>query len=121
MIAGKFHNNSPYVPVMLMQGGATQTPFFILDTGFAGDLMITAKIAKELGVFQEGEASVALAGGSNVKIPYGFIDAIFEGQPIKVEVLIGEGMQLAGIGLLTKFGCKAIVDCKNRTVSVEEA
>ncbi len=121
MIVGKFLANSPYVPVMLVNNGVEQTPFFILDTGFAGDLLITVKIAKELKVIEVGKTFVTLAGGTNMEMPTGFVSAVFEGQPIEVQVLISEGMQLAGIGLLTKFGCRAIVDCKARTVEIETA
>ena len=36
-----------------------------------------------------------------------------------IQVLISESMPLAGISFLTKFGYKAIVDCKYRTIALE--
>lgn len=119
MIAGKFLDNIPYVPVMLINGVKTQTSFFVLDTGFGGDLMISPAMAHELGIEEFSSMSVKLAGGGDLRIPFGSVTAVFGDEPKEVQVFIGGGMQLVGIGLLTKFRCSALVDCVKRTVEIE--
>ena len=51
MIKGKFVNeNIPIVKIMVGSDRAIQTPNFILDTGFTGDIQVTKKVAQDLGL-----------------------------------------------------------------------
>ena len=95
-------------------------PYFILDTGFSGDLQISPKTAEELGLKPSGVEGVRIADGSVVQTPVALAIAALEGNSTVATVLISNGSHLAGIGLLTKLGYKATVDCKYRTVELEK-
>ena len=121
MIKGGFYKNSPYIQVIVAWGRAVQAPFFILDTGFTGDLMATPRIATELGLIVTGVENIQIADGSIVRIPTALALASMEGKSNLVTVLIQNSTPLAGISLFTKFGYKAIVDCKHITVELHSA
>jgi len=93
-----------------------QTPYFVLDTGFTGDLQVTPKIAKELGLKITGVTQARIANGDVINVPVALALASMEGVTSHVNVLISESMPLAGISFLTHFEYRAIVDCKHRTV-----
>lgn len=119
MVNGTFVENVPWVKVLLGYGWAIQTPFVVLDTGFSGDIQVTPKIAKELGLQVTGVTPARIANGQVVQVPTALAVAAMEGHKAVIEVLISESMPLAGISFLTKFNYKAIVDCKNREVFLE--
>jgi len=96
-----------------------QTPLVILDTGFTGDLQVTPKMAQELGLLVGGVTPVTIANGQTVNAPFAIAFAAMEGRVNLIQVLIQEGVPLAGISFLSKFGYKATVDCKYRTVGLE--
>ena len=121
MVRGEFYENIPLVKVIVAWGQAVQTPYFILDTGFTGDLQVTPKIAKELGLKVTGVTQARIANGDVVSVPVALALASMEGATNYINVLISESMPLAGISFLTKFGYKATVDCKYRTVVLENA
>lgn len=50
MVSGVFVENIPFIRVAVGWGQSVQAPFVVLDTGFTGDLQVTQKIAKELGL-----------------------------------------------------------------------
>lgn len=119
MVSGLFQNNTPVVKVAVAWGQAIQTPFFVLDTGFSGDLQVTPDIAKELGLQVTGVTNMRIANGQVVAVPTAQAIASMEGAVNFIQVLISESMPLAGISFLTKFDYKAIVDCKYKTVALE--
>jgi len=119
MVRGEFYENIPLIKIIVAWGQAVQTPYFILDTGFTGDIQITPKIAKELGLRITGVTKARIANGDVVNIPVALAFASMEGTTKYINVLISESMPLAGISFLTKFGYKAVVDCKYRTVALE--
>lgn len=96
-----------------------QAPFVILDTGFTGDLQVTPKIAKELNLQVVGVTKTQIANGQIIEVPVALAMAAMEGVVNYIQVLISESMPLAGISFLSKFGYKAAVDCKYRTVVLE--
>ncbi len=100
-------------------GKSVQNPAFILDTGFTGDLQITSKMAEELGLVISGVVKTTIANGQTVPMPTALAIAAMEGATSFVTVIISDSMPLAGIGLLTKFSYKSVVDCKYRTVVLE--
>lgn len=93
-------------------------PYFILDTGFSGDLKVSPKTAQELGLVPIGIEKVTVVHGEVVPTPVAVGYAAMEGAVNSVSILISRGSQLAGIGLFTKFGYKAMIDCKYRTVEL---
>lgn len=119
MVRGEFYENIPLVKIIVAWGQAVQTPYFILDTGFTGDLQVTPKIAKELGLKITGVTQARIANGDVINVPVALALASMEGVTSHVNVLISESMPLAGISFLTHFEYKAIVDCKHRTVVLE--
>lgn len=120
MINGTFVENIPLIQVIIGWGQSVQSPFFVLDTGFTGDLQVTPKIAEELGLRVVGVTPTRIANGQVVNTPTALAVAGMEGAVDYIQVLISNSMPLAGISLLTKFSYKATVDCKHRTIALEK-
>jgi predicted aspartyl protease len=121
MIKGNFIKNTPLIQVFVGWGQNVKAPFVVLDTGFTGYLQVTRKMATELGLKITGVLPVVIPNGQIINIPTAFAFCDMEGEKKYVEVLIAGGLPLAGISLLSKFGYKAEVDCKNKTVVLEKA
>ena len=121
MISGVFVENVPLIKTVIGWGQSVQAPFFVLDTGFTGDLLVTPKIATELNLKVVGITKTQIANGQVVEIPVALAIASMEGAVNYIQVLISNSMPIAGISFLSKFGYKAIVDCKYRTVTLEKA
>lgn len=119
MINGIFVENTPFIKVVVAWGQSVQAPFVVLDTGFTGDLQVTPKIAKELGLQVAGVTRTQIANGDVVEVPVALAIAAMEGATNYIQVLISESMPLMGISFLSKFGYKVTVDCKYRTVAIE--
>lgn len=119
MVNGVFVENIPLIKVIVAWGQSVQAPFVILDTGFTGDLQVTPKIARELGLRVVGVTKTQIANGQIIEVPVALAIAAIEGAVNYIQVLISESMPLAGISFLSKFGYKAIVDCKYRRVILE--
>ena len=118
MVKGFFLGNVPWIQVGIAWGHAVQGSAFILDTGFTGDLQVSKKIAIDLGLQVFGVEQVKIANGSIVNVPTALALAFVDGILNVVTVLISDGALLAGIGFFSKFGFKAIVDCKFKTVEL---
>lgn len=117
MIKGKFVNeNVPIIKITLSSDKAVQTPYFVLDTGFTGDVQVTEKVAEELGLEMIGITRTGIANGEIITVPTALAFSKMEGKKRVVNVLISKSMSLVGISFLKKFDYKAIVDCKNKTV-----
>lgn len=121
MIQGTFVENIPLIKVELVWAYAVQSPFVILDTGFTGDVQITPEMARELGLTVSGVTRTRIANGDIVTVPTALAVAAMEGSQRSIQVLIANSPPLAGISLLSKFGYKAIIDCKYKTVILEKA
>lgn len=119
MVQGTFYENIPLIKIVVGWGQSVQAPHFVLDTGFTGDLQVTPKIAKELGLEISGVTPARIANGDVVQIQTALALAFMEGMTNSIQVLISESMPLAGISFLSKFNYKAIVDCKYKTVMLE--
>ncbi|MES2023389.1 MAG: hypothetical protein V4439_01775 [Patescibacteria group bacterium] len=124
MVTGKFDDLKhplPYVPTVILWGQSVQTPYFVVDTGFTGDLVVTPKIAQELGLKIDGIEKVENANGGIVVLQTASAIAYMEGQELLVTVLISNNRPLMGISFMEKFKYTAIVDCINKTVKLEVA
>jgi len=119
MVSGVFVENTPFIKVVVAWGRAVQAPFVVLDTGFTGDLQVTQRMAKELGLQVVGVTKTQIANGQVIEIPVALAIAAMEGAENYIQIFISESMPLAGISFLSKFGYKATVDCKYRTVVLE--
>ena len=120
MVNGEFVENAPWIKVIVAWGQSVQVPYFILDTGFTGDLQVTPRIARELGLQVTGVTKTQIANGDIIDVPVALAVASMEGSNNYIEVLISNSSPLAGISFLTKFNYRAIVDCKYRTVVLEK-
>ncbi|MEK7562310.1 MAG: hypothetical protein AAB509_01360 [Patescibacteria group bacterium] len=121
MIKGTFIKNTPLIQIFVGWGQNVEAPFVVLDTGFTGYLQITKKMAEELGLKITGVLPVVIPNGQIINVPTAFAFANMEGEKKYMEVLIADGLPLAGISFLSKFGYKAEVDCKNKTIALEKA
>ncbi|MFH1890064.1 MAG: hypothetical protein ABIJ91_00625 [Candidatus Kuenenbacteria bacterium] len=120
MLKGEFVGNVPFIKIILAWADSVQSPFFVLDTGFTGDLQVTSKIAKEPSLKVSGVTRARIANGQEVELPVALATASMEGVSNYVQVLISDSMPLAGISLLSKFFYKATVDCKYKNVILEK-
>lgn len=121
MIQGYFDGNVPMVSVVVGSGQITQIPFVVLDTGFTGDLQITPQLANDIGLKVTSVEKMKVADGRIVDIPTAFAFVEMEGIKKYVHVLVSESMSLLGIGLLSRFQYKALVDCKYKSVVLEKS
>ena len=69
MVKGVFVQDVPLIRVSTASRSALQSPVFILDTGFTGDLQVTPKIATELGLETSGVTQARVANGELVTVP----------------------------------------------------
>ncbi|MFH1252760.1 MAG: hypothetical protein V1664_00280 [Candidatus Uhrbacteria bacterium] len=119
MVSGVFVENTPLIKIIVSWGQSVQAPFFVLDTGFTGDLQVTPQMAKELGLKITGVTKTRITNGQVVEIPVALAIAAMEGAKNYIEVLISESVPLAGISFLSKFAYRALIDCKYRRVTLE--
>lgn len=119
MITGTLINDIPLIQINLASGSAVSSPYVVLDTGFTGDLLVSRKVAEELGLKPLGVEQMNIAGGKAIDVQSSLALANMEGVTKTVQVLIAPGGLLAGISFFRKFGYKAIVDCKNGLVTLE--
>jgi predicted aspartyl protease len=121
MVTGKFEGTDkqlPMVPAVILWEQSVQTPYFVLDTGFTGDLVVTSKIARDLGLKVDGVTKAENANGGIVALPSASAIAFMEGEKLLVTVIISDSRPLLGISFLEKFQYKAIIDCKYKTVEL---
>lgn len=121
MIRGQFIENLPCVMVNIGWEQAVQTPTFVLDTGFTGDLQVNHDIARELNLVWTSVTPTKIADGRIVNMATSVAIASMEGIKNYVEVFISEGTPLLGIHFLSTFCYKAIIDCKYKNVMLERA
>ncbi len=121
MIYGKFSRdkNLPYIQVGVSVRDAIVYPKFVLDTGFSGDLKINPSTAKDLGFVGTFEVPSVSAHGQEILVDAVVGYAEMEGRKAPIRILIGDGELLAGIGLFSVFGYRAVVDCKNKEAYLE--
>lgn len=123
MLHGFFSGHYPNTPFIQLDIGwnhLVQKPYFVLDTGFSGELQVTPQIAQELGLEVRGVTKARIASGQAIDVPTALAVVAMEGSKNVVTVLISDSLPLAGIELLSKFGYKAIVDCKYRVITLEK-
>ena len=119
MTQGVFVKGMPFIGIAVAWNRASRHSIFLLDTGFSGDLQVTPGVARELGLEIVAVTSITIATGQTVQMQTALAVVEMEGATNSVTVQVSEGLPLAGIGLLTKFGYSATVDCKNKSVALE--
>jgi predicted aspartyl protease len=119
-VVGNFvESDKPVVQASIAWNQSVQTPHFILDTGFTGDLAVNSQIATELGLEISGVMPARFAGNTVANVPTATAIAAMEGERLYVTVAIIDGWPLLGISFMEKFKYKAEVDCRNKTVRLE--
>jgi predicted aspartyl protease len=121
MVKGEFFGNIPLVVINVTWEGVTQNIECVLDTGSTGFIQVSYDIARQLNLSITNSEPIKLASGQVIGMQTGVVVASVEGISDYVQVNIADSTPLVGIGFLTKFGYKAIVDCKHRTVVLEKA
>ncbi len=122
MIKGTFvDGDKPMVPAIVAWNQSVQNPYFILDTGFTGDLVVTKKMAADLGLEITGMMPARTVENKVINLPIATAIAVMESDPLYVTVMISEGLPLLGISFLQKFNYTAVVDCKHKTVYLEKS
>jgi len=120
MVRGKFYGNVPVVAATIASGKASKTPAMILDTGFSGNLQIHPKLANELGLQMSGVIRTKMADGQIVEMPIAIAMVSMEGESHFMQVQVSDSLPLLGINVLAQFSYKAVVDCKNREITLEK-
>lgn len=120
MVLGVFVGNVPYIQVTLQWGNFVKNYWFILDTGFTGDLQIPMIFYQELGLTINSVETFTIANDQKIDVPQALAIAGMERIANYVQVGVQNGAPLAGISFLTKFGYRATVDCKHRTILLDK-
>ena len=119
MIHGAIYNNRPLIPLTIARQLKVQDVTALIDTGFTGELKISSKEAKSLGIETTHTELVTLADEKTVDMAAGLAEVSMEGLQIAVEVLISEGDPIIGVGLLRKFGYILTINFPASTVSLK--
>ena len=98
----------PVVPVTLTGNEGTQQFTMLFDTGASGTL-ITAAMARNVGVVIVGEATVIVADGRQVQLPVGYVDTLEVGGLVVRDILVGIGgdVGLLGQDVYGQYGISA--------------
>lgn len=120
MIQGVLIGNTPLIKIALSWKNSVVFSNVIVDTGFTGDIQITTEIALALKLTPTGFTQVRIANGDLITVKTAVAMVILEGVKKYVEILFSPSEPLLGVGLLKKFGYRAIVDGKNNTVFLEK-
>src|SRR5436190_1042891 len=110
MVQGIFLDNAPYIQITLTWNNFVKNYWFILDTGFTGDLQIPYDWARELGITPTSIVPTTIANGQTIQVPNALAIASIEGVSDYVQVALSKGSPLLGINFLTKFAYQAIID-----------
>lgn len=103
MILGIVENNRPLISLVVGWQLMTQEIVALVDTGFTGELKLSPKSANELGLRTTHTETILLADEKPIDMPAGLALVSMEGNQKVVDVLIGEGESIIGVGLLKKF------------------
>jgi clan AA aspartic protease len=105
---------------MIANGLKAEKAIVLVDTGFTGELKLSAKAALNLNILPDRLERVELADGKIVKMSAGFAEVSMEGIKNKVEVLISDSMPTIGVGLLKRFGYNLKIDFKKDYLLLEK-
>src|SRR5271155_5391424 len=100
-IEGEFvDSDKPVIRASVAWVDSVQSPYFILDTGFTGDLVVTPQLASDLGLSVDMVLPAKIAGGSIVPTRAATAIGVMEGRQLYLTVFVMEGWQLLGISFL---------------------
>lgn len=120
MIQGFFHGNLAYISLDVSWGTTSLQETFLIDTGFAGGIMVNPILAAQLALDITETRTVRLADNSTVIMTAASVVVNIEGEFNLVEVFISDGLPIVGMNFFDMFGYKITIDCKQRTVTLEK-
>ncbi|MBS1494660.1 MAG: hypothetical protein JST55_14190 [Bacteroidetes bacterium] len=120
MIKGFFHGNLAYINLDVSWGTTSLEETFLIDTGFAGGIMISPILAAQLALDITETRNVRLADNSVANMMAASAVINIEGEFNLIEVFISDGLPIVGMDFFILFGYKLIVDCKERRVTLEK-
>ncbi len=102
MIFGYVNRNlDPIVAVFVVDGnGYRWRQEVVVDTGFNGDLTLPAEFVDHLGLVLVGQTELTLATGQTADANQYQATAIWDGEPLDVDVMESENQYLLGTNLL---------------------
>lgn len=103
MIHGTVSNDNPYVNILIKWGPAVLNVTVLIDTGFEGDLRISPKVAKELGLVETHTQKIRFGNNVSHTVPTSLVYSEMEGVMASLEVIILPGEPYIGVGFLKKL------------------
>jgi clan AA aspartic protease len=101
---GYFEYPYPRADITIYHGEAEAIASFIFDTGFDGELAMSASLARRFGGVAAGAKSIQLADGTIISVDYMELSIEWDDEPRLVEVLILNGENpLIGVRLMHGF------------------
>ena len=92
---------------------------FVMDTGFTGDLLLSADAIQRLHVAPHIEINASLADGQDVKLSSWLVSVLWHDRILRVTMAQADGEPLLGMGLLR--GSRVTLDVQlDGDVTVEE-
>jgi len=104
MIEGTIVENKPLIKIVVGWQLGVQEVIALVDTGFTGQLKISPSKAIDLGLRVTHTESVSLGDEQVVNMQAALAVVAMEGTTNVVDVLIGHGKPVIGVGLLKRFG-----------------
>lgn len=121
MIQGVLHNNRPLIPLVIGWKQNIQDILVLIDTGFTGELKISLKRAKELGLNITHAEKVSLADDRQINMEASIALVSMEKTVNTVNVLISNGeLPIIGVGLLKRFGYTLKIDFKHDILHLQK-
>lgn len=120
MIRGIIQNNQPLILITVVWRGSIQKVVALIDTGFTGDLKLPPEQAKELGLRITHTEPVVLANQQIMGMSVALAYVTMENTKNLVEVLIGNGMPIIGVGLLKRFGYLLNINFRFNTLTLKK-
>ena len=121
MIRGKVNEKGQaLVAVEVLGRDGWFQPFeFVMDTGFTGDLLLSADVIQRLAAVPYDEINAALADGQGVKLSGWLGSVLWHNRMRSVVIAQADGQPLLGTGLL--MGSRVTLDVQlDGDVTVEE-
>jgi predicted aspartyl protease len=119
MVSGVIRQERPFVPIMVGWRLGVQEHAAIIDTGFTGDLKLSAEKAAEIGLEFTHTQTVKLANGQTHDMPASIAHVSLDGGTKIATALIAPGDTIIGVGLLTKFKFTLSMNFVDQWVTLE--
>jgi len=120
MVKGIVYKNRPVVKLTVANGDIYKKVITLVDTGFTGELKLSAKEILDLGITPTHMEPIELADGKTTKMFASIARVYMEGIGNDVGTLISAGVPTIGVRLLKKFGYNLNIDFKKDTLFLQK-